>query len=285
MIEHLVLSGGLEKGLLQIGVLEAMESQDEFAVGNLTSIYGTSIGAVIGAMLCAGLSATNVASYMIARPIARDFETACLDERSHPQKGIVSGILFKLYLSNVFKAINLDENATMLDLYEYSGIKLHVFTVNMNGLALVDVSAVSHPNLPVWKALHMSAALPGALEPAYYDGQVYVDGGIRRNFPMPECLDQVEDPSSVLGIKVQGFCQSRVPPDPNGSLMSYVQSWFLATVVAFSLPCEYDIDGATIIELPESSAMSSRIAELLRLLESSEARRAMVEEGKTLASS
>jgi predicted acylesterase/phospholipase RssA len=282
MVQHLVLSGGLEKGLLQVGALAAMEDRGDFAVDDLVSVYGTSIGAVLGTMLCAGLSANAAANYMASRPIARDFEAACLDERSYPQKGVVSGMIFRLYFSNILRAINLAEDATMSDLYNYSCIDLHMFSVNMQGLALVDISASTHPDLPVWKAMHMSAALPGALEPAYYNGGIYVDGGLRRNFPMPECLARGVDQSTVLGIRAHGFCQSRAPPDPNGSLVSYVQSWFLATVVAFALPDECTDYGVPLIQLPWSTSASSRFSELLVLLESHDARRAMVEEGKLL---
>ena len=54
-MQHLVLSGGLENGLVESGVLSALESNGVFSVGELESIYATSVGVTVAAFICIGM--------------------------------------------------------------------------------------------------------------------------------------------------------------------------------------------------------------------------------------
>ena len=278
------MSGGFEKGLWQLGVLSKLEETGELSSRNLKSIYGTSIGAVLGLMLCANMTPHMMSEYLISRPLQRDIEAASFEERVHPQKGFVSGTLLRLVFSNILRAIDLGDDATLKELYDYSGIDLHLFVVKVSGLELVDLSWRNYPDLPVWRAAHMTTAVPGIFEPSYWEGEVYVDGGLRRNYPIDECLAQPGiDPSTVLGITAYGFDVCAAPANPNCSLASYVQGWFVEVMVAITLPYSADTSQVRTIQLPKSPPLSERFPELLAMVDSPDARRRMVEEGKLLA--
>ena len=281
MIKHLVLSGGTENGLLQAGALAALEEQGKLSMCYLESVYATSVGTVIGVLLCARMTPQDISDYLVHRPLQKDFESACAAERIHPQKGIVSGTFFRDICSNVMRAAGLTVDATLEDLYTHSGVDLHLFTVDMNGLTLVDLSWKTNPSLPAWKAVHMSSALPGVFEPAYWESKVFVDGGLRRNFPLPECLarDGV-DVGDIYCIATHESWSTDVGAQPPDTLLGYVQHWFVAVVVAISLP-QIIPDGVHILRLPPRPA-ESRIGGLLAALENVDARQELVNEGKLL---
>ena len=284
MIEHLVLSGGFEKGLLQLGILSVLEERSEFNVQELKTIHGTSIGAFVGAALCTGMTASAAANYFISRPMERDVEAACFTDRERPQKGLIDGTLFRSVFSNLLRAIDLPDDGTLADLYGFSGIDLHMFTVSMEGLALVDLSASTHPDLPVWKAIHMSAAVPGVFEPAYLDNGIYVDGGLRNNYPIGQCLAMPGvNRETVFGITAFSFGECFSTANPDSSILSYVQDWFLATMSAIADPVEVNTEGIRTVHLPKSSPLRQRMPELLLLYDSVAARQELYEKGKLLA--
>jgi predicted acylesterase/phospholipase RssA len=50
-IKHLVISGGGPLGLRYLGALEKLEQEEFWKLENIESIYGTSIGSIIGAFI------------------------------------------------------------------------------------------------------------------------------------------------------------------------------------------------------------------------------------------
>ena len=51
-IKHLVISGGGPLGLRYLGALKKLEQEEFWNLDNIESIYGTSVGAIIGAFIC-----------------------------------------------------------------------------------------------------------------------------------------------------------------------------------------------------------------------------------------
>jgi predicted acylesterase/phospholipase RssA len=282
MIEHLVLSGGLEIGLVQAGVLEAMEAAGTIEMSAMRTIHATSVGAVLAVMVACRMSASDISTYLVSRPIHRDFQVACDAPRDHPQKGLVSGVFFRSILSNVLHSVNLDPDATLADLAVVADVDVHMFSVRLDGMGLVDLSAATHPALPVWRAVHMSAALPGIFEPAYWEDAVYVDGGVRRNYPLPECLAHpLVEPAAVLGLSAATYDSMRAPPNPNESAMGYVQTWFSNILAALS-PKFDSPEAVTTVDLPPPPSLGERLPRLVSVLESSIERRRLVERGKNV---
>ena len=51
-IKNLVLSGGAYKGFYTIGALNHLSKTNFYNIENIEKIYGTSVGSLLGALLC-----------------------------------------------------------------------------------------------------------------------------------------------------------------------------------------------------------------------------------------
>ena len=64
----MVLSGGGPLGLRYLGVIEKLEQECFWKFDEIESIYGTSIGSIIGAFICLKYDWETLNKYIIERP-------------------------------------------------------------------------------------------------------------------------------------------------------------------------------------------------------------------------
>ena len=58
----------------------------------------------------------------------------------------------------------------MQELFEYTGVDLHIYTVDINSFESVDISHKSHPNWRVIEAVYVSSSLPFIFKPFLKEG-------------------------------------------------------------------------------------------------------------------
>jgi len=95
--------------------------------------------------------------------------------------------------------------------YDYSGNSNwgSFITTDYDSFDYVDISYKTHPKWRVVDAVYASCCLPVLFSPFYEEDnkmRVYLDGGIRMNYPLKVCLDDGCHPSEILGIR-------RIDPD------------------------------------------------------------------------
>jgi NTE family protein len=184
--------GGGARGLAHIHVIEAL---DELGIKPV-SIAGSSIGAIMGAGMAAGMSGREIHYY--ARSIlSHRSEVAARMWRARPGSlgEIVAGGLrvSQFNIERILKAF-LPDNvpATFGDLT----IPLKVTATDFFGhrLAVFD-------NGDLYSALAASAAIPAVFRPVRRDGMLLIDGGIYN--PVP--FDLIEDDADItIAIDVVG---------------------------------------------------------------------------------
>ena len=72
-IKHLVLSGGAYKGLYIIGAMKELLKEKYINIDELENIYGTSVGALIGVIICLKLDYDMLIEYAVNFPFAKYF--------------------------------------------------------------------------------------------------------------------------------------------------------------------------------------------------------------------
>jgi NTE family protein len=201
----LALGGGGARGIAHIGVLKVLEKNGIVP----DFIAGTSMGAIIGAMYCAGLS-TDEMEKKVAQFLATDiYKELKFDKMtSNESKNIFTEILGKIkekalfYLSGVKEAF-LEKKAIdkMIEFFlpdiDFKDLKIPFACV------AVDISQgkeVVFQKGPIWEAVASSISIPGIMPPVKYEGGILVDGGAVQLVPVKVLKDSGCDFS--IGVDV-----------------------------------------------------------------------------------
>jgi NTE family protein len=194
----LVLGGGGMKGLAHVGawraVLETQVRVDE--------VIGTSIGALVGACICGGLSHSRLTE--LARSLRKtDIVTLnrwALLFNGIRQPEVFRGEVFRSYVKSVLPVQQFDELTLPLSLNAVdleSGEEVWFGAGGRNEPALAD-------------AIYASCALPVFYAPAEIDGRRYVDGGIADALPIQRAAER--GATRIIAVDVAA---GRVPAAPD----------------------------------------------------------------------
>lgn len=226
-IKHLIISGGGPLGLRYLGALEKLEEKGFWEFDNIESIYGTSIGSIIGAFICLKYDWDTLNKYIIERPWHDAFKVNAKQIfDSYYNKGLFDKKLSEILFKPLLEAKDLSLNITLQEFYEYSKIDLHIFTFELNKFETVELSHTTHPDLSLLQALTMSSALPGIFMPVIIDKCCYIDGGVMCNYPLNQCLRDHTNKDELLGIKISYSNENdkvaNIEVTTDSSLLEYV---------------------------------------------------------------
>jgi NTE family protein len=222
-IKHLVISGGGPLGLRYLGALEKLERENFWKLDNIESIYGTSVGSMIGAFICLKYDWETLNKYIIERPWNDAFKinaTQIFD--SYYNKGLYDTKLIEIIFKPLLQAKNIEINVTLKEFYEFSKIDFHIFTFELNKFETIELSHITHPNLSLLQALTMSSAFPGIFMPTIIDKKCYIDGGVMCNYPINQCLRDNTNKDEILGIKISHEKDNNSEVTEELSLLEYV---------------------------------------------------------------
>jgi predicted acylesterase/phospholipase RssA len=126
------------------------------------------------------------------------------DQKGIIDMSIVSDIIQKMITT---KLGTEKQDITMLALYErtHKVLALGTYNLTMERAEILDYQSV--PNLPVWKAVCMSCAIPFIFYPVELNNCVYVDAGISE--PVPYTIFPLQESLICYIQGYHGFSQSR----------------------------------------------------------------------------
>jgi NTE family protein len=155
----LALGGGAVRGVAHVGVLSVLEREGV----PIDMVAGTSVGALVGALYCAGLSPAEL-EYISFKFRWRDFIRLV-----RPGKGLVS---FDRLGEHLVKLLG---DITFADLdIPFAAVATDIHTGEM----------VILREGPLAPAIVASCAVPGLVEPVKIGGRELCDGGIINNLPI-----------------------------------------------------------------------------------------------------
>jgi len=182
----LILSGGSVRGFALLGAIQYM--QDKTWLNNIRKIIGTSIGAILGYLICIGYAPVELMVILC--------QNNFLDKLSHldllsgingsgaASFSIIQDVLEKLTIQKIGRFITMEE---LLRQYGYT---LVCCTYNQTAEKAEYIGPDNYPDMPCLVALRMSASLPLLFEPFMYNGSVYIDGGVIDNLPVVSLLPE-----------------------------------------------------------------------------------------------
>ncbi|MDP8259266.1 MAG: patatin-like phospholipase family protein [Candidatus Aadella gelida] len=158
----LALGGGGARGLSNIGVLKALE--DHFGADNMPfdMIVGTSIGSLIGAAYCMGISPEDIEKK------ASEFTWPNIVDLGLFSTGLIRGNKFEDIISGIIGDKGFDD------------LKIP-FALTTTDLEAGEEKA--HDSGDMVKLIRASCSWPGIFSAVEIDGRLLVDGGVRNSIP------------------------------------------------------------------------------------------------------
>jgi len=187
-----------------IGILQEAINIEFLNMNNIKSIFGTSIGSIIGIVFSLKIDPKIISDYFIKRP----WETVFKKNRYsfldiYDRKGIIHRGFLENLFEPLLKSIELSIDITFSELYAYNGIDIHIYVTEINNYKLLDISYKTHPEWSIIDAIYASCSIPILFSPLIKDNKCYIDGGFILNYPITKCI--YDNPKEVLGISAGNY--------------------------------------------------------------------------------
>jgi len=184
----LALAGGFARGIAHIGVLRALCH----AGIPIDCVAGTSVGALIGAGYCAGVSLDKM------QDIGQTTTFADFGRWTPSWLGLATNQRMGKYLARMTEATTFAELKTPLAI-SATDINEGVTIYYMNG--------------PIAPPLRASCAYPGFFVPIQYEGRTLVDGFLTAPVPVEGALLQGADIVIAVYLEASGIANPRTAVD------------------------------------------------------------------------
>ena len=173
----LALGGGGAKGMSYVGIFKVLEKHKI----SIDYVSGTSIGAVFGALYCAGYSSDEI------EKIVSEISWKKLVDFSNFGDGLIEGKAIEKLLAKLLKGKT----------FENLKVPLMVAAVDLNsGEEVVFESG------DLVRAVHASTAIPGVFCPVKIDHKAYVDGGVVDPVPVGALRQKKVDVVIAVNLSV-----------------------------------------------------------------------------------
>ena len=251
----LVLAGGGVKGIAHVGAIQVLE---EHGYRDFQRVVGTSVGAVVGALVAAGASAEQLERILL------DFDFRRLRDRGGVdhlplvgeqlsalfEQGMFEGDAVREWVARELRKRDADTFAKLRARaeerlhrrFEPREWPLRVLTVDITRGRLIylpddydDVYGVDPDEQPVADAVRASLSIPIFFEPARIGGARLVDGGVLSNYAIDafDAKDPAEARWPTFGMTLLGPGESpKLGQDLVGSMLP-IPGWAAPPLVHF----------------------------------------------------
>jgi len=202
-IEHIVISGGSVSGWGNLGILRKSHEQGFWNIQDIKTVYGTSMGSILGTFLCLLNSTPYTQNYIYNWDILEDYfvkrpwqnvlkiDLASI-MNSFQNRGIFDISVIREMFDPVFRAMDISMDVTIHEFFEMTQIEMHIYTIELSTFKLIDISYKTHGDWKLVEAVYCSACIPFLFRPHKRDdGFFYVDGGFLLNYPLRPCLEKI----------------------------------------------------------------------------------------------
>lgn len=200
-IKHLVISGGGPIGLSYLGALEYLHDEGFWKFDDIESIYATSVGTMMAAMICLKYDWETLNTYIIERPWNDVFKLNAKQIMDiYTKKGLFDYKSVEKVFKPLLEAKDLSLSITMKEFYEYTKVEMFFYAFDINSYETIEFSYKSHPDLLLVKVMYMSSSIPGIFEPTFFENKCIIDGAPLANFPINYCLRDHPEKDNILGF-------------------------------------------------------------------------------------
>ena len=195
-IKHLVISGGGPSGFVAYGAIKYLSENKVINMSSIETLYTCSVGSIIGVVVTLGYEWKWLDDYFVKRPLTKLLEIEPLNIiDAFNKKGLFGIEVMETFMKPLLTAKNLSENITLKEYYDYNKTEIHIISTDLNKHPplSIDISYKTHPDLPLVKALYMSASYPFLFKPLCENNCCYTDGGFLNNYPLQNCIQNIKE--------------------------------------------------------------------------------------------
>lgn len=222
-IKHIVISGGGPSFLQALSSIQYLNEKNIINFDKIKTIYGTSAGALLAAILCMKFDWETVNDYIIKRPWIDVFNIKAQHIfEAYNKRGLLDKSIIEKAFKPLLCAKDISMNITLKEFYEYSKIELHVFAFEINNFDTEDISYLTHPELSLLDALLMSSSIPILMTPTIIENKCYIDGGLCANYPLLYCIQTNKNLDEILGIRNQYDEDQENKVDSTSTLLDFI---------------------------------------------------------------
>lgn len=186
--DSLVFSGGGIKGICYVGALHVLEAH---GFTNFQKFAGTSVGSLFAALCAVGYTALELGNIMQTLDFNQFFDNKHVLTEAYDfleYYGLSSGDYLSNIVARLVEAKTGNSECTIGELYRKTGRTLVIVATNLNRRESVYFGPLNtveqYREIPIHKAVRLSASIPFVFEAQQWNGNYYADGGVMDNFPL-----------------------------------------------------------------------------------------------------
>jgi predicted acylesterase/phospholipase RssA len=235
--KSLCLSGGGVAGFSHIGMLQKLHEKN--MLRDVETVVGTSIGAVIGTLLCIGMTPEKM--YDLLLPLDMKLLKFKDLNRFSATFGMDSAEYFIAHIVDMFINQNVSPLLTFADLSTLYRKRLVITGANVTLHTTDYFSVKTSPDMKILDAIRISISIPFMFSVVRYQSHVYVDGGLTDNYPLKYCIDDFREryPFSPVLSNVLGCCIDNMPKKSVVSLEDFIYNLFACVTKKGSIEANF----------------------------------------------
>ena len=187
-VKYLCFGSGGTNGWIYLGMLQAIEKefrdQKKNLHNQLQGVSGSSVGSLLAVGVNLNFGAIEMREFWKKASIkyANRFKINLFNISA---KGLISTDAIRDIVRDLIatKYGSEEEDMTMQQMYERTQKTCVIAAHNLSYERAEIIDHRSFPNMPVWKAVAMSCAIPGLFQPVEHNNCVFTDGGVSNHFP------------------------------------------------------------------------------------------------------
>lgn len=222
---QLVLQGGGVLGSAYAGSLEVLDEHGIYQ--QIDQVAGTSAGAILAMLVALRFSPQDI-ELIVGNLDFRQFEDGGSITRLVKRFGFFKGdFALQLFRCLITKKLGLppDQIVTFQMLKDRGARDLHIFSTDISTKQSKEFSAALTPDFEVALAVRMSMSIPFFFAAVKDDMQIFVDGGVLRNY----AIDLFDPPNGVnratLGLSLQNV-NAKPIKQPVNNIPQYIKALF-----------------------------------------------------------
>lgn len=181
--DTLCLSGGSDRGIAFLGVLDYLQENHQFNINDINSFIGTSVGSIIMFLINIGYTIYEIGEFIICFDVSK-LQTDVSVENLLVHFGLNDGTNFVYLLQCFLNNKHNINDITFIEMYKMTKKKLTIIGTNYTKGVEVAFNHINTPNMSVITAIRISISIPLVFTPVLYNDEYYIDGGIVNNLPI-----------------------------------------------------------------------------------------------------